>query len=140
MLFPIELDLDEVDAFPPPTESDDAYDGPPRSEPREDEMDWEFDAREAVESSLREAKFDVNDDDEGVVTLPRVNDGDKYGGDVECYSVEELVDELRERAAAAWHATVPLDNGPAFEFPGDDLIYQALSDYEDELAKLGWEL
>ena len=132
----IDLDAEPLSAAEPDSEDE----GPTEEESDDPEMEWESNAREAVESALREGTFSVDEDDEGVVTLPRVEDGSNHMSDVECRSVESLVDELRERAIAGWQSAVPWENGAVFEFPGDDLIYEALSDYEDELAKLGWEL
>lgn len=136
-----EIDLDQETESQVETEAVSGDDGSTEDESGDHEMEWEFRAREAVEKSLQDATFEIDEDDESVVTLPNPKDGhDYHSSGVECRSVKGLVDELRERAEAAWYGYVPWDGGAAFEFPGDDLIYAALSEYEDELDKLGWEM
>lgn len=106
------------------------YDGDP----------WDVDARLAVKNALEEATFN-RDGDGSVVTLPSRDDGTKHPSDVECRSVKDLVDELRERAETAWCGSVPADGGdPLFDFDGDGLVYDVLDGYRSKLAKLGWKL
>jgi hypothetical protein len=140
-LIPFEaVDLDVESEYVPVAETRPDGSGTADDEAREDEMPWEYDAREAVELALQEARFEVDEDDESIVFLPSLDFGGKHSRDLEFRSVKELVAELRERAHDAWYGSVPFDGGPVFDFPGDDLIYRMLSKYRAELTKLGWEL
>lgn len=146
-LVPFEFDLD-LDESPvnsihsevespstPASENDDSF----SDEDEEYPPPWEEDAREAVELALAAASFEL-EDEEGVVRMPDSHDGSKHPQPVECWSINELRDELMERAETAWCGSVPWEGGPVFEPDCENIVDDALSKYRERLSELGWEL
>ncbi len=142
--FEVEIDLDEQlengvhsdteGSFTPESEP-----GDPFRDDDEHSSPWEEEAREAVESALAEASFEL-EDDEGLVWLPATYDGSKHPHPVACRSIDALRDELLERAESAWCASVPWEGGPVFDPDCASMVADVLNQYHDQLADLGWDL
>ncbi len=103
-----------------------------------DEMPWESVARIAIESALREAQFDA---DARVVSIPAEDArGERTMQEFE--TLEELREELSERATNEWYAAVPFDSGVAVfdlsKFDLESLLDRALEEHRGQLIQLGW--
>lgn len=91
-------------------------------------------ARRAVREAMREADVDPI---ARVITLPSYDDGSKHPSDVECHSLEDLVDALRPRAESEWYGC---SSARSLDFPGSSFVRDVLLDFEEELSKVGWTL
>ncbi len=91
-------------------------------------------ARRAVREAMQEADVDPR---KRVVTLRSYDDGSKHPSDVECHSIEDLVDALRPRAESGWYGC---SSARSFDFPGSSFVREVLGEFEGDLAKLGWKL
>lgn len=108
--------------------------------PDRDLMPWEVDARRSIEQIMGEAEWDYEARN---VALPV--EGPRGDTVLETFeSRNELREHLEEIATNTWMAAVPFDGGePVFEADPDDIssmVADVLGRYQDELARLGWDV
>lgn len=87
-------------------------------------MAWEINADAAIERLIDDAEFD---DIAGTVILRRMLGDGRHCG-VECSTLEELEDELRDAYSEGWYSCVPIDEGAAvFDDDPWDAVEESLS-------------
>lgn len=91
-----------------------------------DEMPWEIEAREAVESALSSMYF--NAETRGIEFR------DYQGESVSVDNRQDLIESLEAIAAEAWMSQVPVDDGePVFDCDEASIVSDAITEYENQI-------
>lgn len=95
---------------------------------------WEEEARDALESALEGAEWDIEN---SMVTI--YNSYDER--DVTCNSIDELREELEQLASDTASVCMPYDEGsPFFSYDANWEASSILEEYQKQIEELGWEL
>lgn len=97
---------------------------------------WADAAHRAVAQFLDRA---VIDDVRGVITLPTIDEAEKYAAEAECSSYDEMVTHLGELYDHEWYAHVPFDGGAIEDSDSVWTVSEIIADkrLEDFFFKVG---